>query len=201
MEELNKMSKKSLIDVSGGKFVEFYQNGLEFLDSAKCYRSLMEDLDWQRIDQTPRQEYYSSKKGVPYTYGSGRGIRTYQSQEWTKLIGLLSDVAEDVSGVKSDVVFLNRYDDSRQHLGWHSDDSPEMDPTKPIVIISFGGQRYIDFREIGSEKKTSICLTSGSICVMPAGLQQTHEHRIPKYHDQRVAPRVSLTFRTYREVN
>ena len=39
-------------------------------------------------------------------------------------------------GVAYNVCFLNRYDDQRNHLGWHADDSPEMDHDHPIAVVS-----------------------------------------------------------------
>ena len=37
-----------------------------------------------------------------------------------------------------ELLFCNRYQDQHQHLGWHADDSPSVDPNRPIVVVTFG---------------------------------------------------------------
>lgn len=98
---------------------------------------------------------------------------------------------------KYEACFLNRYDDERESLGWHADDSPEMDPARPIAVISFGGIREIGFRPKGSQKEVKrLALTPGSLMFMHPGMQQSWEHRIPKA-GYKAKPRISLTFRGY----
>lgn len=40
-------------------------------------------------------------------------------------------------------------------------------------------------------------LADGSLFVMPAGMQDTHKHRIPR-NDRPCGPRISLTFRCWK---
>ena len=99
-----------------------------------------------------------------------------------------------------DVCFLNRYDNQRNHLGWHSDDSPEMDMNHPIAVVSIGAIReiWIKPREFKGEIPLSnrYPLASGSLFIMPAGFQESNLHKIPK-HDRKCGGRISLTFRKY----
>lgn len=44
--------------------------------------TLRDDLDWERRSDAPRGEYYANDSGAPYTYGRGRGVRTYLSKSW-----------------------------------------------------------------------------------------------------------------------
>ena len=98
--------------------------------------------------------------------------------------------------------FLNRYENEKQHLGWHSDDFVEMDHTAPVCVVSFGEAREIWWRKIGesglvpSEQRQK--LSPGSLFIMPPGFQHTHEHRIPR-GDREMTPRISLTFRRFLE--
>lgn len=161
------------------------------------FKSLKEELDWVRIDKTPRSEYYCNDFGVPYTYGSKDFARTYNAQPWTDTLLRLRGMAELIAGVNFEVCFLNYYKDQSDHLGWHSDDSPEMDDGRPIVIISFGVARDIWFAEIGNlSEKTVLNLAHGSFAIMHAGMQDTHMHRIPKAGFM-CGERISLTFRGY----
>jgi hypothetical protein len=158
-----------------------------------------------------RQECFMAPSTVTYTYGSGRGIRTYTSIDflpWVERIRshlnatpLFRDgLGIEIKTRKYNVCFLNRYQDASQHLGWHADDSPGMDHLHPIAVVSFGQAREIWWRrkghkgEIPMEQKQ--LLAHGSLLVMPAGFQLEYEHRIPK-GDRKMEPRVSLTFRHY----
>jgi alkylated DNA repair dioxygenase AlkB len=164
-----------------------------------AFESLMR-LDWIQHEKVPRKEYYVNKYNVPYTYGRGAGVRTYQPQKWTVMLIAIQAYVEFYTQTEYDVCFLNRYDDNRDQLGWHSDDSPEMDDTKPIAIVSFGAEREIWFQPIDVEKRLitpdKVKLENGSICIMPPGMQDTHQHRIPKA-SWVCGPRISLTFRGY----
>ena len=53
--------------------------------------------------------------------GYGKDMSIYAIEAYTEL--------------KFEVCFLNRYHDQSDHLGWHADDSPEMDDSRPIGIV------------------------------------------------------------------
>ena len=96
--------------------------------------------------------------------------------------------------------FLNRYNNERQALGWHADDSPGQDHSHPIAVFTCGQPREIWWRPKGFTgpipKEWRQLLEPGSLFVMPGGFQQTHEHRIPK-GDRAMGTRISLTFRSF----
>lgn len=158
-------------------------------------------LDFIRVGTTPRDEYFVSDVGEPYTYGSGDFARTYQPQPWAQVLRDLQVLAQIQSQTDTlDLCFLNRYHNGRDHLGWHADDSPEMDDERPIVIMSFGASREIQFRPNSNPKDvTTVVMRHGDTIIMGAGMQDTHQHRIPKSGDQRLGPRISLTWRGYAE--
>lgn len=182
----------------------------EIANPADWLKALTTELTWNRYGSTPRDEYFASDIGLPYTYGVGAGVRTYQPQSWNIGLRFLQKQAEFWTRTigqpkKLEMVFLNKYNDGSDHLGWHSDDSPEMDDSRPIVIISFGAARELWFRKrpstdlLSTEANivTKLMLPPGSICIMPPGMQDTHQHRIPKSAIQDCGPRISLTFRGY----
>jgi alkylated DNA repair dioxygenase AlkB len=128
---------------------------------------------------------------------------------------------EQVCGCVLDVCFLNRYLNQSDHLGWHADDSPEMDDARPVVTVSLGAEREIWFRakapaRIRGQTNDAVVfdqvqdadglklvpsiekllLQHGSTAIMAPGMQDTHEHRIPKASFQ-CGERISLTFRGY----
>lgn len=158
--------------------------------------TLWNELDWQRRDKTPRSEYYWNVYGVPYAYGSNGFSRSYESQSLHPLIEEINTKLEALLGYKFDVCFLNGYKDQSDHLGWHADDSPEMDDSKPIAIVSLGAEREIWFRDNANTASDRVLLENGSLCLMLPGMQDTHQHRIPKA-GRVVGKRISLTFRGY----
>lgn len=161
------------------------------------FTKLWETLAWERRGGTPRREYYCNDVDVPYTYGKGAGERTYHPSAWTPEILAIKAAVEAKLGCKMEVCFLNGYENSRDHLGWHADDSPEMDDARPIAIVTLGAEREIWFAPAADRSDvTKVLLGTGSLCVMAAGMQDTHVHRIPKV-DRECGPRISLTFRGY----
>lgn len=175
-----------------------------------AFDSLWNELAWERREGTPRSEYYSSMNGKPYTYGRGAGVRTYESKPWHPMVLDIKHKIEKFADTTFDVCFLNAYRDGSDHLGWHADDSPEMDDTRPIAIMSLGAEREIWFRSIDpvSQSKpgfsaglghAALKLEHGSLCLMHPGMQDTHQHRIPKAGYSPCGPRISLTFRGFVE--
>lgn len=166
-------------------------------DPSSLFESLKTDLSWVRRETTPRSEYYINDVSVPYTYGSGRGVREYAPQPTHPEIELIKNNLLKLTGFSYEVCFLNRYHDQSDHLGWHSDNSPEMDDSRPIAIISLGVEREIWFCPIDNTKEVSkVKLENGSLCLMLPGMQDTHLHRIPKAGFM-CGERISLTFRGY----
>ena len=167
-------------------------------EPTKAFSALWNGLNWERRGNTPRREYYCNEVAVPYTYGSGAGVRTYEPSIWTPEIMAIKAAIEKVCNTKFELCFLNGYENSKDQLGWHSDDSPEMDDEKPIGIVTLGAEREIWFCPIGNKSDvTKLVLGSGSLCVMAPGMQDTHMHRIPKAGYD-CGPRISLTFRGYK---
>jgi alkylated DNA repair dioxygenase AlkB len=165
--------------------------------------SLLEELNntstWENRTDA-RSECFMASPIRSYTYGSGKGVRTYTSIEPSGIVSsILFNLNTDFN-YSFNACFLNRYDNQFQQLGWHADDSPGQDDTHPIAVISFGEEREIWWRLNG---QTGIIpenqrqkLGNGSLFVMPGGMQQTHQHRIPK-GSREMGRRISLTFRKF----
>ena len=168
------------------------------------FEKLAAEIPWEKREDAPRKEAYVTDRTEPYTYGRGRGERTYTPQEADIVDSVKVLVAARLS-TTFDVCFCNMYVDGHDHLGWHADDSPEMDDARPIAVVSFGASREIQFRrkqdpdartKKGSPSEGAILLKSGDLLVMAPGMQDMWEHRIPKTSGI-AGPRISLTFRGY----
>lgn len=162
--------------------------------------TLHADLSWLDVAGN-RLEYWTNTFTQPYTYGQGKGIRTYGAQPDHVIIKGIRDRLETATGVFYEGCFLNYYRDGSDGIGWHSDDDPAIDHSKPIAVVTLGCGRRIEYkaREPGSHPVGQF-LSPGSLFVMKPGMQQTHFHRIPK-DDHAVGERISLTFRSLRKAS
>ena len=154
-------------------------------------------IHWERRETAPRYEYWCNDFHQSYTYGKNLGQRTYESQGWPDCVRQIQQWLKTSRGWYFEGCFLNGYNDNRDQLGWHTDDDPFINHALPIAVVTLGCPRLIEFKPIGApnSEKTSIMLEHGSLCVMNAGMQQTHLHRIPKAGFI-AQPRISLTFRS-----
>lgn len=155
---------------------------------------------WER---TPaRYEYFMSEEKLTYKYGSGENARLYESEPFDILVNDIMNNLNEMYNTEYDICFLNRYDNEKMALGWHADDSPEIDIDHPIAVVSIGAEREIWVKEKSYKgvipEKDRYLLKNGSLFIMPAGYQKTHLHKIPKW-DKPCGTRISLTFRKYKE--
>lgn len=179
--------------------------------------AMWKKIPWERRSDSPRNEAWFAADGRSYTYGKGRGVRTYESivkedyPEFSLLLGMIWCTAEIAAGEACANFlgcFINGYLDGTDHLGWHSDDGPDIDDRRPIAVVTFGAEREIWLRPKDSIEKMDsyessvdkIKLEHGSIFIMEPGCQQTHQHRIPKASFI-CGPRISFTFRGLKNVN
>lgn len=206
--------------------VEYIPDLIPAEEADAAFRLLDAELPWGRHD-LPRDEVYFNDHPAPYTYGSPGRERTYMPEaEWHSVvygIRLLVEralLALDTSfDIPMDVCFLNRYVGPRDQLGWHADDSPEMNPEACIVTVSLGAVRDITFRQVlpcgacgvlGRDhdpfcgmtvpwysEVERLTLGHGSAAVMRPRMQETWQHRIPKSSVSDIGTRISLTFRGY----
>lgn len=182
--------------------------------AASMLEHLWADLPWEQREGTPRRECWFNPYGQDYTYGRGEHARTYQAHHWdelqvSKFIGVTMNYLNYDQGSSYDCCFVNGYAHGRQHLGWHSDDSPEMDQDHPIATVSLGATREIWFRRRTEWQEPlnrlaapvwgvteTLTLEPGSAAIMHAGMQREWQHRIPKSPlGDDCGRRISLTFR------
>ena len=177
----------------------------DFLADATHIDMLWDKMPWVENDgSVPRYETWMNDYALPYSYSRGDFARTYEAQpRWPTMVDHLRKVVNAVNNTAYDCCFVNGYAHGRQHLGWHADDSPEMDPAHPIAVISFGAPREIWFRREPTDDllvkfytaPQRQLLENGSILTMLPGMQQAWKHRIPKSSDANCGRRISLTLR------
>jgi len=160
---------------------------------------LLSEVAWVNRD-APRDECFMALESLEYSYGNQMHLRTYNSVDMHSTVMALMKRLNEEFDSSYNVCFLNFYKSEQQHLGWHSDDSPEMDKNHPIAVISFGAERFIWVKPIGEKgeipQDDKYLLHDGSLFIMPSGFQELYLHRIPK-HDRPCGGRISLTFRKF----
>lgn len=176
----------------------------KFIEPEDLFNTLWNGLEWIKHSDAPRREYWFTSLGRPYTYGRGAGVRTYEPQPKHAAIESVTDALEAILGFRYEGCFLNGYETERDALGWHADDDPGIDHAFPIAVVSiYGGSpknglRMIQTKPIDQEAipeaTLSFVLGDGSLFLMDAGMQSTHQHRIPKA-GVKTRPRISLTYR------
>lgn len=161
---------------------------------------LVDEVNW--IDETKmRRECFMADFEVEYSYLDYSGAPAYKSESFIPVVKSILEKVNEELGTTLDICFLNLYMESRNGLGWHSDDSHSIDHSDGIAVVSFGAEREIWWKKIGEKgivpDENRKKLENGSLFYMPPGFQSTHLHRIPK-HDRECGPRVSLTFRKHK---
>lgn len=178
--------------------VAYFPDFLNSVEAGAAFMLLREGLAWERRDTAPRSEYWTNTFGRDYTYGNGVGRRTYEAKPSHPLIDGVRNKIEAETGQFLEGCFLNLYLDGTDSLGFHADDDPAIDHTRPILVVTLGEGREIAFKsqEKGSHPETMF-LDPGSLLVMQAGMQHTHYHAIPRVRHgaDTVGPRISMTFR------
>lgn len=146
---------------------------------------------------TARQVAWVGDAAFAYTYS---GV-TRTATPWSATLLAIKRQVEAAIAPISPIVFnsclLNLYRDGSQGMAWHSDDEKELGPETVIASLSFGAARTFAFRHKRSGEKREMLLQHGQLIVMRGATQSHWQHALMK--SARVhAPRVNLTFRTFR---
>ena len=122
---------------------------------------------------------------------------TVPTRPYTDIVRSIQDRVEAEAKCKFDYVLINGYHGTDK-VGWHQDNEPTIDQTKPIASVSFGGSRDFDVCRAGSKSYTlipkwRISLNNGDLVIMVPGVQDQYYHQVPpRTTAQR---RFNLTFR------
>lgn len=162
----------------------------------EVFEILWNELTWEKREFAPRKEYWTNIFNRSYTYGSGVGVRTYEAQPSHPIIEGVTDLLEKYLSFRYEGCFLNGYETSRDHLGFHADDDPGINHERPIAVVTVGDGRELRTMNKETGEKESIFLETGSLLLMSAGMQSTHLHSIPKVSFVVKKPRISLTYRS-----
>ena len=110
---------------------------------------------------------------------------------------LMTEINE-VYKVDMNSCLVGYYKNGRVKARYHDDKEREMDPKQPIICVSLGAVRSVDFIRKGQDRRTkplhSINTADGSIYIMKQGCQDYFEHRVRTSNDV-TEGRFCLSFR------
>ena len=168
--------------------------GWAIFDHRKLMGEMADELVWEKHDVN-RMEAFFKRIECDYRYGPGRPIRPYYPQPEPAALKALWAQVERFLRFEVEACFINYYLNHEGNIGWHSDNSPTMDHSKPLTLLSLGESRVLCIRPIGEKEfEEVVTLEGGSLLIMYPGTQFTHEHSSPRTLNTG-GPRMSLVFR------
>lgn len=161
-------------------------------------RRQMSTLDWQqpqirlygRSVAIPRRQIWMGDPHCSYRYS---GV-TFQPEPWQAGLRQLCERLVRHTGHPLNAVLLNHYQHGEHHMGWHSDDEPELGQDPVILSLSLGQSRRFDLKHKQLNTQLSLELNDGDLLVMGGTCQRFWQHRVPK-QTRLEAERFNLTFR------
>jgi len=166
--------------------------------SAAVLDTLQQELTWQQPElrlfgQTvsiPRQQVWMGDAHCRYRYS---GV-TFEPEPWHPMVHKITCWVNQQLNQRFNCVLLNLYQDGGEHMGWHSDDEPELGPSPDIASLSLGQARRFDLKHKICQHQLNITLQNGDLLLMQRPCQQHWVHRVPK-QSKASSARLNLTFR------
>ena len=168
-------------------------------DAALLQVQLASEVPWSihrirmfgRWVDSPRQSCWMGDPGVRYRYSGA----LFEPEPWHPSIRALLPRLEADCGAPFNSVLINRYRNGGDHMGWHSDDEPELGSAPVIASLSLGAERRFVMRlKAERERKAEWRLAHGDLLVMRGDSQRLAQHALPKMAGVK-AERINLTFR------
>ncbi|WP_233078563.1 alpha-ketoglutarate-dependent dioxygenase AlkB family protein [Rheinheimera soli] len=182
--------------------LSFWPKWLSPEQAERCYQQLAQQLNWQqpaikifgKAVLIPRQQVWMGDPHCSYKYS---GV-LFEPEPWHPLVKQLTDRVNQLCQTRFNSVLLNWYADGQQHMGWHSDDEPELGENPQIASLSLGQQRFFDLKHKNLGTQLKLELGHGSLLLMAGQCQQYWQHRVPKMAAA-TQGRINLTFREIKQ--
>lgn len=179
--------------------VQHLPGWLAAADADRLMAALQAEVPWEvhRIRmfgnwvESPRQSCWIGDPQARYRY-SGAEFVPYS---WPPVLQAVREQLQDWNIGRFNSVLLNRYRDGGDHMGWHSDDEPELGPAPVIASVSLGAaRRFLLRRRDEPARRTEFVLGHGDLLLMGGQTQRFYQHALPKMARVR-GERINLTFR------
>jgi len=155
-------------------------------------------LEWQQPSiklygkslMIPRRQIWMGEPHCSYRYS---GV-TFMPTPWSEPLAQLRELLKQQTGIDVNAVLLNWYQHGEHHMGWHSDDEPELGRNPAVLSLSLGQTRRFDLKHRTLPLQCSLELADGDLLVMAGACQHHWLHRVPKQSKAQEG-RFNLTFR------
>lgn len=135
--------------------------------------------------------------GEPYCSYKYSGV-VFEPEPWHSLVKQLTEQVNQLCQSQFNSVLLNWYANGQQHMGWHSDDEPELGQYPQIASLSLGQPRLFDLKHKSLGAQLKLELAQGSLLLMAGHCQQHWQHRVAKMASV-TEGRINLTFREIKQ--
>lgn len=165
----------------------------------QLFQQLQQEILWQQETLTiygkqhscPRLQSWIGNPEAIYRYSG----KTFRPDPWTPTTSALNALINKCLQHPFNSLLANLYRNGQDSMGWHSDNEPELGAEPVIASLSLGATRDFSLRRVGETRQhLSIALSSGSLLIMNAGMQNRWQHALPKRRNTH-SPRINLTFR------
>ena len=173
--------------------IEYIPNFIE----KEYFDILLNEIEWME-----QKLYIYGKTIIPKRkttiYGDSSKTYYYSGQKrellnMTKSLQEINDKLKEKYNVEFNCVLCNYYEDGEAYIGYHSDNEKDIDQTKPIISLSFGGERDFCIKDNETKKVIKYKLENKSLLYMGKNTQKYYQHSLPKR--KKSEPRINLTFR------
>lgn len=181
-----------------GARLQYWPEWLQAKDAERCFELLQSDLDWQQPElrlygrsvPIPRRQVWMGDAHCSYRYS---GL-LFEPVPWHPLVLQLTNQLNQQTGLGFNAVLLNWYANGQEHMGWHSDDEPELGRAPQIASLSLGEERWFELSHKTQGMQFKLMLQHGSLLLMGGDCQRFWRHRVAKMAKAQQG-RINLTFR------
>ena len=154
----------------------------------KLFEALKTSVSWDKS----MAARHTASFGEPYNYSQ----MTYPAIPMHPLLKPLVGMLHDKLQIYFNNCLLNYYQSGNSTMGFHSDDTSQLEAGTGVAIISLGNSRDITYRhKENHDIRHSFMLVSGSLLYMDSTVQDDWMHGIRK--QPHTASRISLTWRAF----
>lgn len=186
------------MNLGGGAVLQHWADFLHHA-SEPLLNTLMDDIEWQQ----PRVKVFGKSHPIPRLQcwmGDPQANYRYSGllmkpTPWHPKVAHLKQAIERTCGQRFNAVLINYYRDGLDHMGWHSDDEPELGLEPWVASYNLGQSRDFALRRKG-ESKTAMKfpLRHDHLMLMSPAVQLGWQHSVPA-RKRTHGVRVNMTFR------
>ena len=154
------------------------------------FEDLRVSVDWD----TSMAARHTASYGEPYNYSQ----MTYEARSMHPSLVPVAERLHEELNIAFNNCLLNFYLSGDSTMGFHSDNTSNLQANTGVAIVSLGSQRGITYRNKADQAvRRTYPLAPGSLLYMDSEVQDNWMHAIKK--DAVAGPRISLTWRAFRE--